>query len=44
MSKHYVVFTVGIAFIPLGKKTNLNRMNEYMSIKIFVTKLCLLKY
>ena len=34
--KHYGDFYGMFASIPLGQKTNLNRMKEYAKIKIFV--------
>ena len=35
-SKHYGYFFVGIICIPLEQKTNLNRIKEYVKIKIFI--------
>ena len=37
MSKHYGDFFTWIAFIPLEQKTNLNRINKYVKINIFIT-------
>ena len=31
-----VIFIVWVAFIPLGQKTNLNRIKKYIKIQIFV--------